>query len=90
MAYIIAVNVKASDRSKVILFFVLTKLQSRILADSGGTCVCDIDSTNRCRNEDYDALFIVLHLDLITATCAVAGMACILFGTLTNLPVCLA
>jgi xanthine/uracil/vitamin C permease (AzgA family) len=35
-------------------------------------------------------LSIVLRLDLITATCAVAGMACILFGTLTNLPVCLA
>jgi len=34
--------------------------------------------------------FLEVKLDLITATAAISGLASILFGFLTNLPVCLA
>ncbi|KAK4215930.1 ubiquitin carboxyl-terminal hydrolase [Rhypophila decipiens] len=42
---------------------------------------CPISEANSCPE---------VKLDLITATAAIAGMASILFGFLTNLPVCLA
>ncbi|OIW29831.1 hypothetical protein CONLIGDRAFT_575771 [Coniochaeta ligniaria NRRL 30616] len=74
MAYIIAVN-------------------SSILSDTGGTCVCHRATPYgvTCSNQvEFDACKNIVKLDLITATCALSGTACILFGFLTNLPVGLA
>ncbi|KAK4225002.1 putative inner membrane protein [Podospora fimiseda] len=74
MSYIIAVN-------------------SSILADTGFDCYCEkpLDSQGNCINaEEWTACYDEVRLDLITATAAVAAFSSILFGLLTNMPVCLA
>ncbi|KAK3325328.1 permease family-domain-containing protein [Apodospora peruviana] len=74
MAYIIAVN-------------------AAILADTGFDCVCHPTKGNieHCGNqEEWDRCYNEVKLDLITATAAISGLASILFGFLTNMPVCLA
>ncbi|KAK3997645.1 ubiquitin carboxyl-terminal hydrolase [Cladorrhinum sp. PSN332] len=74
MSYIIAVN-------------------SSILADTGFDCYCEkpLDSQGNCVNkEEWTACYDEVRLDLITATAAVAAFSSILFGLLTNMPVCLA
>ncbi|KAK3940785.1 permease family-domain-containing protein [Diplogelasinospora grovesii] len=73
MAYIIAVN-------------------ASMLADTGFDCPCDkpFDSMGNCANQDeWNVCYNEVKLDLITATAALSGMACILMGFLTNLPVAL-
>ncbi|KAI1319185.1 xanthine/uracil permease family protein-like protein [Xylariaceae sp. FL0255] len=65
-------------------------VNSAILADSGGTCVCPEGTPTGCPNNDtYSVCQVGLRHDLITATSALAGLASILFGFLTNLPVAL-
>ncbi|KAK4453139.1 ubiquitin carboxyl-terminal hydrolase [Podospora aff. communis PSN243] len=67
-------------------------VNASILADTGYGCLCEapIDELGNCQNkEEWEACHQV-RLDLITATCAIAGLASILMGFLTNLPVALA
>ncbi|KAJ1329190.1 Purine transporter [Microdochium nivale] len=65
-------------------------VNSTVLSESGGTCVCPPDSAKGCvGNAEYEACLLTLKHDLITATCAIAGFSSILFGFLTNLPVAL-
>ncbi|KAM7208815.1 Ubiquitin carboxyl-terminal hydrolase, family 1 domain containing protein [Naviculisporaceae sp. PSN 640] len=74
MAYIIAVN-------------------ASILADTGFGCECKkpLDSRGNCQNDaEWKTCYNEVKLDLITATAALSGMSSILFGFVTNLPVCLA
>jgi len=40
--------------------------------------------------DEYSQCYNEVKLDLITATCAVSGLATVAFGFLTNLPVALA
>ncbi|KAI1079301.1 xanthine/uracil permease family protein-like protein [Whalleya microplaca] len=68
----------------------IVAVNSAVLADSGGTCKCDPALPPGCRNDpDYDNCLTGLKRDLITATAALAGLASIMFGFLTNLPVAL-
>ncbi|BFZ64735.1 hypothetical protein YB2330_005887 [Saitoella coloradoensis] len=70
MAYIIAVN-------------------SSIVSDSGGTCVCDpVDPTDAICAVDpaYLECVSVVKRDIVTATCAIACIACVSLGFLANLP----
>ncbi|PSR97166.1 inner membrane protein yieG [Coniella lustricola] len=74
MAYIIAVN-------------------ADILSETGGPCECatPLAPGGLCANEvAWQACANVVKQDLITATEALAGLASILFGFFTNLPVALA
>ncbi|KAI3398659.1 hypothetical protein diail_8846 [Diaporthe ilicicola] len=74
MAYIIAVN-------------------ADILSETGGTCKCEppFGPKDTCANEaEYLSCANVVKQDLITATAALSGLASILFGFFTNLPVALA
>ncbi|KAJ0117706.1 inner membrane protein yieg [Diaporthe amygdali] len=74
MAYIIAVN-------------------ADILSETGGTCTCQppFGPKDTCANEaEYQSCANVVKQDLITATAALSGLASILFGFFTNLPVALA
>ncbi|POR35727.1 Xanthine/uracil/vitamin C permease [Tolypocladium paradoxum] len=76
MAYIIAVNVR---------------LSASLLSQTGGTCVCNLDRKDQCDSiPEFAACKEEVRRDLITATAAIAGMASIVFGALTNLPVALA
>ncbi|KAJ2719400.1 hypothetical protein GGI07_005226 [Coemansia sp. Benny D115] len=63
-----------------------------ILTDSGGTCDCDRTQFGpTCDGSaDYSSCLQVLKMDLITATCSIACISCILMGALANLPIALA
>ncbi|KAJ2038068.1 hypothetical protein GGI03_002599 [Coemansia sp. RSA 2337] len=63
-----------------------------ILTDSGGTCDCDRELYGATCATDpaYTKCLQGLKLDLITATCAISCLACILMGALANLPIALA
>ncbi|KAI0472156.1 xanthine/uracil permease family protein-like protein [Xylariaceae sp. FL0804] len=66
-------------------------VNSAILSESGGTCECPEGTGAGCPSDEGYALCQAnLKHDLITATSALAGLASILFGFLTNLPVALA
>ncbi|KAI0201032.1 xanthine/uracil permease family protein-like protein [Astrocystis sublimbata] len=65
-------------------------VNSAILSDSGGTCECPIGTPPGCPGDAAMTMCqTTLKRDLITATSALAGLASILFGFLTNLPVAL-
>ncbi|KAJ2454357.1 hypothetical protein EV183_001603 [Coemansia sp. RSA 2336] len=63
-----------------------------ILTDSGGTCDCDRERFGAACEDDpaYTSCLQVMKLDMITATCAIACLACVLMGLLANLPIALA
>ncbi|KAI8325209.1 hypothetical protein GQ54DRAFT_295645 [Martensiomyces pterosporus] len=65
---------------------------SLILTDSGGTCDCDRARFGAtCETDpDYTRCLQVLKMDLITATCSIACISCVLMGGLANLPIALA
>ncbi|KAI0021866.1 xanthine/uracil permease family protein-like protein [Xylariomycetidae sp. FL0641] len=65
-------------------------VNSAVLADSGGTCECPEGLPPGCPgHEPYTICQTHLKRDLITSTAALAGLASIMFGFLTNLPVAL-
>ncbi|KAI1349559.1 xanthine/uracil permease family protein-like protein [Xylaria sp. FL0043] len=65
-------------------------VNAAILSDSGGTCECLEGSLPGCPGEVAMSVCQTgLKRDLITATAALAGLASILFGFATNLPVAL-
>ncbi|KAJ1902629.1 hypothetical protein LPJ81_003502 [Coemansia sp. IMI 209127] len=63
-----------------------------ILTDSGGTCDCDRTTYGAdCGTDsEYASCLQLMKLDIITATCAIACLACVAMGTLANLPIALA
>ncbi|CAG8959219.1 hypothetical protein HYFRA_00012577, partial [Hymenoscyphus fraxineus] len=66
-------------------------VNSSILGQSGGTCVCKDTVDPLCfKNVEYNDCLIDIKRDLVTATAAIAGIGSIAFGFLTNLPVALA
>ncbi|KDN48909.1 hypothetical protein RSAG8_02262, partial [Rhizoctonia solani AG-8 WAC10335] len=67
-------------------------VNASILADSGGTCVCDstADDPICLQNEAYALCKEVVRRDLITTSAAVAALASVLMGFFANLPVALA
>ncbi|KAJ2902313.1 putative inner membrane protein yieg protein [Zalerion maritima] len=67
-------------------------VNASILADSGGTCVCEsTESDPYCMvNTNYQICLTGVKRDLVTATAAISGLSTFAFGFLTNLPVALA
>ncbi|CAE6519076.1 unnamed protein product [Rhizoctonia solani] len=67
-------------------------VNASILADSGGTCVCEstADDPICVQNEAYSLCKEVVRRDLITTSAAVAALASVLMGFFANLPVALA
>ncbi|KAJ1955143.1 hypothetical protein EC988_002047 [Linderina pennispora] len=63
-----------------------------ILTDSGGPCDCDREKFGATCETDpaYATCLQEVKLDLITATCAISCLACVLMGALANLPIALA
>ncbi|KAJ1841575.1 hypothetical protein LPJ70_004172, partial [Coemansia sp. RSA 2708] len=63
-----------------------------ILTDSGGPCDCDREQFGATCEDDpaYTTCLQVLKMDLITATCTVSCITCVLMGLLANLPIALA
>ncbi|KAF7559854.1 hypothetical protein G7046_g4299 [Stylonectria norvegica] len=66
-------------------------VNATLLSQTGGTCVCDLTDRGACDDiPEYTACKEEVRRDLITATAALAGMASLCFGGLTNLPVAIA
>lgn len=67
-------------------------VNASILADSGGTCVCQstADDPICVANTEYALCKEVVRRDLITTSAAVAALASVLMGFFANLPVALA
>ncbi|KIV99975.1 uncharacterized protein PV09_08485 [Verruconis gallopava] len=81
-------------RAGITTFFTMAyiiSVNASILADSGGTCVCNDPKDPTCAtNDEYNLCLLDIKRDLITATAAISGLASFLFGFMTNLPVALA
>ncbi|PON23189.1 MFS transporter, AGZA family, xanthine/uracil permease [Trichoderma gamsii] len=66
-------------------------VNASILSQTGGTCDCDLKNKFQCDTiPAYADCKEEVRRDLITATAAIAGLASLFFGLLTNLPVALA
>ncbi|KAJ1726254.1 hypothetical protein LPJ61_005315 [Coemansia biformis] len=63
-----------------------------IITDSGGPCECDRERFGKTCDGDpaYARCLQGVKQDIITATCAIACIACVLMGALANLPIALA
>ncbi|KAF2447791.1 hypothetical protein P171DRAFT_452975 [Karstenula rhodostoma CBS 690.94] len=81
-------------RAGLTVFFTMAyiiSVNATVLSDTGGNCVCNDPNDPFCKiDRDYALCVEDLHRSLITATAAIAGFSCVLFGFLTNMPVALA
>ncbi|KAI9769727.1 MAG: hypothetical protein M1839_003603 [Geoglossum umbratile] len=81
-------------RAGVTTFFTMAYIiavNAFIVSQSGGTCVCNDTKDPSCSTDkDYSLCVLDIQRDLITATAAISGLATLMFGFLTNLPVALA
>ncbi|KAF1968659.1 hypothetical protein BU23DRAFT_540923 [Bimuria novae-zelandiae CBS 107.79] len=81
-------------RAGLTTFFTMAYIiavNSTILSETGGNCVCNDSKDPLCTtNKDYALCVEDLHRSLITSTAALAGFSSFLFGFLINMPVCLA
>ncbi|RFU75112.1 nucleoside transporter [Trichoderma arundinaceum] len=67
-------------------------VNSSIVADSGGTCVCNGGAADPIcnNNEEYSLCVQAIKRDAVTATAAISALASFFMGLLANLPVGLA
>ncbi|KAI1087377.1 permease family-domain-containing protein [Rostrohypoxylon terebratum] len=82
-------------RAGVAAFFAMAYIiavNSSIVADTGGTCVCHggVDDPICDANEDYLLCAAEVKRDLVTATAAIAALSSFCMGLFANLPVSLA
>ncbi|KAH8679255.1 purine transporter [Ilyonectria robusta] len=80
-------------RAGIITFFAMAYIlavNSSIVADSGGTCVCEnpaADDPICAQNTDYLLCKNEVKRDLVTATAAISSLATFFLGLLANMPV---
>ncbi|KAK0655134.1 permease family-domain-containing protein [Cercophora newfieldiana] len=82
-------------RAGLATFFAMAyiiSVNASIVADSGGTCVCEpTEADPIClENQDYLLCKGIIKRDLITATAAISAFASFFMGLLANMPVALA
>ncbi|KAL0078613.1 permease family-domain-containing protein [Phycomyces blakesleeanus] len=67
----------------------IISVNSSIISDSGGTCVCEFTEADPvCSlNEDYMSCVYQVKLDLIMGTTVIAMISSILLGVFANLPI---
>ncbi|KAF9927453.1 hypothetical protein FBU30_003252 [Linnemannia zychae] len=69
----------------------IISVNSLIVTDSGGTCVCNNVEDPICKTDEaYAKCLATLKLDLVTATAAIACFSTLLMGLFANLPIGLA
>ncbi|KAG6290159.1 hypothetical protein E4U09_004582 [Claviceps aff. purpurea] len=69
----------------------IISVNASLLSQTGGPCVCNLPVKAECDTiPEFSACKEVVRRDLITATAAISGMASLVFGLATNLPVALA
>ncbi|OLN86113.1 putative xanthine/uracil permease C887.17-like protein 2 [Colletotrichum chlorophyti] len=79
-------------RAGLVAFFAMAYIiavNSSIVSDSGGTCVCPRTEADFACDLDQDYLLCVAEVkrDIVTATAAVSAMATFFMGLLANMPV---
>ncbi|KAJ3538411.1 hypothetical protein NM208_g5911 [Fusarium decemcellulare] len=79
-------------RAGIISFFAMAYIlavNSSIVADSGGTCVCDSTPEDPicAENSDYLLCKNEVKRDLVTATAAISALSTFFLGALANMPV---
>ncbi|TFK51558.1 hypothetical protein OE88DRAFT_1801488 [Heliocybe sulcata] len=66
----------------------IISVNASILADSGGTCVCNnADDPTCATDQDYANCLQEVNRDLITTTAAISALSSFLMGALANLPI---
>ncbi|KAJ2712751.1 hypothetical protein H4R19_002594, partial [Coemansia spiralis] len=86
-----SVELRAGLTTFVAMAYIIST-NALIIADSGGPCDCDRAKFGAICSGDpaYTQCLQGLKQDIITATCAIACIACVLMGLLANLPIALA
>ncbi|KAK6430648.1 hypothetical protein LTR95_013193 [Oleoguttula sp. CCFEE 5521] len=81
-------------RAGLATFFAMAyiiSVNSTIVSDSGGTCVCPIDSPDLCVT---DSAYLLckqdIRRDLVTATAAISALTTFCMGLFANMPIALA
>ncbi|KAF9540700.1 hypothetical protein EC957_003884 [Mortierella hygrophila] len=83
-------EVRAGLTTFVAMAYIIS-VNSLIVTDSGGTCVCTSTTDPVClTDEAYNDCLAVLKLDMVTATAAIACFSTLLMGLFANLPIGLA
>ncbi|KAI1079629.1 permease family-domain-containing protein [Whalleya microplaca] len=82
-------------RAGIAAFFAMAYIiavNSRIVADTGGTCICNgsPDDLTCAANEEYLLCAAEIKRDLVTATAAISALTSFAMGLFANLPVSLA
>ncbi|PGH20391.1 hypothetical protein AJ80_03536 [Polytolypa hystricis UAMH7299] len=81
-------------RAGLTTFFAMAyiiSVNSNILADCGGTCVCNDTADPTCAdNTEYNLCVNIVRRDIITATAAIAALSSFCMGLFANLPIALA
>ncbi|KAG6021488.1 hypothetical protein E4U41_002475 [Claviceps citrina] len=69
----------------------IISVNASLLSETGGPCSCNLPVKRECDSiPEFKSCKEAVRRDLITATAAVSGMASLVFGLATNLPVALA
>ncbi|KAF6808666.1 purine transporter [Colletotrichum sojae] len=79
-------------RAGLVAFFAMAYIiavNSSIVSDSGGTCVCTGTEADPVCDADQDYLLCVAEVkrDIVTATAAISALATFFMGLLSNMPV---
>ncbi|KAF9322734.1 xanthine/uracil permease [Linnemannia elongata] len=83
-------EVRAGLTTFVAMAYIIS-VNSLIVTDSGGTCVCTSTTDPVClTDEAYNKCLATLKLDMVTATAAIACFSTLLMGLFANLPIGLA
>lgn len=69
----------------------IISVNSNIVSQSGGTCVCPPDSPDLCdSNPEYMLCVQEINRDLVTATAAISALTSFCMGLFANMPIGLA
>lgn len=69
----------------------IISVNSQIVSQTGGTCVCPPDSPDLCDSDpQYMACVQEINRDLVTATAAISALTTFCMGLFANLPIALA
>ncbi|KAF9096887.1 hypothetical protein BGX29_008370 [Mortierella sp. GBA35] len=83
-------EIRAGLTTFVAMAYIIS-VNSLIVTDSGGTCVCHNVEDPLCKTDkDYADCLAILKLDMVTATAAIACLSTLLMGLFANLPIGLA
>ncbi|KAL2885523.1 putative xanthine/uracil permease [Ceratocystis lukuohia] len=77
-------------RAGLATFFAMAYIiavNSSIVADSGGTCVCDVDDCVTAPSDAYMLCISEIKRDMVTATAAISALGTFFIGLLANMPV---